>query len=322
MKQTDRIYVAGHTGMVGSAIIRTLMKKGFQSIITATHNELDLLDYQNVYSFFKKENPDIVFLAAAKVGGIKANRDFPVEFLYENLVIQNNVMKCCHEFHVKKLIFLGSSCIYPAVCPQPIKEEYLMTGPLEPTNEGYALAKIAGIKLAQYYHKEYGMGCFCPMPCNLYGRNDCFDPDNSHVLAALVKKFVDAVEDAKDEVLLWGSGQARREFLHVDDLAEGLIFLVKKWNNPDILNIGSGTDISIKELADLIAKKVSFSGNIIWDTTMPDGMLRKCLDVSKMKSLGFKPKIPLETGIEEVIAAYLRIKRTKIIDNKNSIGEI
>jgi GDP-L-fucose synthase len=308
MNKRDSIFIAGHKGMVGSAIMRALQGKGYSNIITATKQELDLRDSKKVESFFNMHSPDYVFLAAAKVGGIKANMLHPGDFLYDNLMIQNNVIHQSNKSGAKKLVFLGSSCIYPKDCMQPIKEEYLMTGPLEPTNEGYAIAKIAGLRLAQYYHKQYGLNCINPMPCNLYGTNDSFDPDNSHVLSALVRKFVDATDENKKDIVLWGSGVARREFLHVDDLAKALLLLVDKWNSPDIINIGYGTDISIKDLAELIANKVEYKGQIMWDTSMPDGMLRKCLDVSKLQSLDFKPSISLEQGIDQVINEYRNLK--------------
>jgi GDP-L-fucose synthase len=311
MKSSDIIFVAGHNGMVGSAILRALKHNGFNNIVLATRSELNLLKKREVESFFQNKKPDYVFLAAAKVGGIRANIQYPVEFLYENLEIQNNILYSCNLYKVKKVVFLGSSCIYPANCPQPMKEEYLMTGPLEPTNEGYALAKIAGLKLAQYYTQEYGLNCLCPMPCNLYGNNDSFDPINSHVLSALVKKFVDAVEEKQENVTIWGTGTARREFMHVDDLADALLFLVEHWTVPDIINVGTGTDISIFNLAHLIAKKVNYYGTINWDSSMPDGMKQKCLDVSKLQSLGYKHKISLERGIEDVIKEYLIFKENK-----------
>ncbi len=248
------------------------------------------------------------FLAAAKVGGIQANRQFPADFIYDNLMIQTNVIHQAHLSGVEKLLFLGSSCVYPRDCPQPMKEEYLLTGPLEPTNEAYALAKVAGLRMAQYYHEQHGMNCICPMPCNLYGPNDSFDPLHSHVLGALVRKFVDATDDGGGEVSLWGTGSARREFLHVDDLARAVLFLMEVWDSPEILNVGAGKDISIKELAALIAHKVGHSGNITWDSSKPDGMPRKCLDVSRIEALGFEPMIPLETGIENMIADYRALK--------------
>ena len=308
MNKRDTIFIAGHKGMVGSAIMRALQNKGYSNIITATKQELDLRDAKNVEIFFDQHSPDYVFLAAAKVGGIQANMLYPGDFLYDNLMIQNNVIQQSNKSSVKKLAFLGSSCIYPKDCPQPIKEKYLMTGPLEPTNEGYALAKIAGLRLAQYYHKQYGLNCINPMPCNLYGTNDSFDPDNSHVLSALVRKFVDATDENKKEVVLWGSGIARREFMHVDDLSQALLFLIEEWDSPEIINVGCGTDVSIKDLAELIANKVEYAGKIVWDISMPDGMLRKCLDVSKLQSLGFHPSITLENGIDQVIAEYRNLK--------------
>lgn len=310
MNKNDRIFVAGHKGMVGSALMRSLQREGFGNIITTTKKEVDLRDSRSVALFFERECPDYVLLAAAKVGGIQANRQFPAEFMYDNLMIQSNIIHQSYLSGVKKLLFLGSSCVYPRECPQPMKEEYLLTGPLEPTNEAYALAKIAGMKMAQFYEQQYGLRCICPMPCNLYGPNDNFDPQHSHVLSALVKKFVDAVDDKKNEVILWGSGIARREFLHVDDLADAVLFLMEKWDSSEIINVGTGTDISIRELAELIAKKVRFDGKIAWDTTMPDGMLRKCLDVSRLEAMGFKPKISLREGIAHTIEEYRERKRT------------
>lgn len=304
----SKIYIAGHNGMVGSAIFRMLKEKGFNNIATRASSELDLRDCIAVRTFFEKEKPEYVFLAAAKVGGIKANMQYPVDFLYDNLMIQNNIIYQSYKTGVRKLIFLGSSCIYPKDCPQPMKEEYLMTGPLEPTNEGYALAKIAGLRLVQYCNKQHGLNCLNSMPCNLYGTNDSFDPNNSHVLAALVRKFVDATDENKKEVVLWGRGIARREFMNVDDLAQALLFLIEKWDSPEIINVGSGADISIKELAELIANKVKYTGKIVWDTSMPDGMLRKCLDVSKLHSLGFCSSIALEDGIDQVINEYRSLK--------------
>jgi GDP-L-fucose synthase len=311
MDKDSLIYVAGHRGMVGSAIVNQLKKQGYNNLITAMRNELDLKKPNAVDRFFRSAGIDYVFLAAAKVGGIKANITQPVEFLYDNLMIQNNIYECCRKYKIKKLCFLGSSCVYPKDCPQPMKEKYLMTGPLEPTNEGYALAKIAGIKMAIYYKKQYGLNTICPMPCNLYGANDHFDPENSHVLSALVKKFVDAVEENSEKVTLWGTGIARREFLNVEDLAVALLFLMEKWDNPEIINIGWGDDISIHDLANLIAEKTGFYGQIEWDTTMPDGMLRKCLDISKITQLGFIPKIPLNEGIIRMINDYKRIRKTQ-----------
>lgn len=311
MKTTDTIYVAGHRGMVGSAFVRELKKRGYNNILTATHSDLDLKDTQKVNDFFKMTKPDYVILAAAKVGGIKANMLHNSEFLLTNSTIQNNVIAACYENKVKKVVMLGSSCIYPAQCKQPIKEEYLLTGPLEPTNEGYALAKISGLKLAQYYNREFGMKVLCPMPCNLYGENDSFDPDNSHVLSALVKKFVDAKDKKVPNVTMWGTGVARREFLNVNDAVNAILLAMDKWDSPEIINIGSGEDISIRELARIVATESGYNGEVEWDSSMPDGMLLKCLDVSKINSLGFKPKIYLRDGIKQMIQEY-RKQKSKI----------
>lgn len=308
MKLDERYFVAGHKGMVGSAILHALEKNGYKNIITATKNDVDLRSSERVEKFFRQEKPDYVFLAAAKVGGIQANRLYPAEFAYDNLMIQNNVIHNSYIHGVKKLVIMGSSCVYPRECPQPMKEEYFFTGQLEPTNEAYAIAKIAGIKMAQYYFQQYGLNCICPMPSNLYGQNDSYDLDNSHVLSALVKKFTDAVDERKAEVVLWGTGIARREFLHVDDLARAVLFLMDKWDSPQIINVGSGRVITIKELATLIAKKLKYEGKIVWDENMPDGMIEKRLDISKITDLGFKPEIALEDGIELVIKEYRSIK--------------
>ena len=308
MEKTDRIFLAGHDGMVGSALMRALRCQGFTNIITARRRALDLRDPKRVELFFERDRPDYVLLVAAKVGGIQANRQFPAEFLYDNLMIQTNVIHQSYRYGVRKLLFLGSSCIYPRDCAQPMKEEYLMTGPLEPTNEAYALAKIAGLKMAQGYHQQYGLHAICPIPCNLYGPKDSFDPQRSHVLSALVRKFTDAVDENEPEVVLWGSGDARREFLHVDDLAHALLFLMDNWESPDIINVGSGIDLSIRELAKLTARKVNYTGKILWDTSMPDGMPRKCVDISKLTALGFRSAIPLDEGIEGVIREYRALK--------------
>ena len=309
MNQTDRIYIAGHNGMVGSAIVRLLEKRGFDNLILRSSKELDLRDFLAVGKFFKAEKPDVVILAAARVGGIQANIDHPADFLYENLAIQNNVIHQSYLNGVKKFCFLGSSCIYPRECPQPMKEEYLLTGPLEPTNEGYALAKIAGIKMIEFYRKQYGLHGISVMPCNLYGTNDSFDPLHAHVLSALVKKFVDAADNKAQSVTMWGTGTARREFMHVDDAAEAILFLMEYYDSPQLINIGWGEDVSIKELALLIAQKAGFEGELIWDTTKPDGMLRKCMDVSRIKTLGYASKITLKKGIQKTIEEYRELKR-------------
>jgi GDP-L-fucose synthase len=311
MKKNSKIYIAGHNGMVGSAIFRLLEQKAYKNIITMDKEMLDLTNENQVKKFFNNTMPDYVFLAAAKVGGIEANRRDPVAFLLSNLRIQNNIIENSARINVKKLIFLGSSCIYPKECLQPMKEEYLMTDPLEPTNEGYAIAKIAGLKLAQYYHKQYGLSVLNAMPSNVYGTNDHFDSVNSHVLSALIKKFVDAKDNKINEVVVWGSGIAKREFLHVDDLAKSLLFLIENYNSSDIINIGTGKDISIRELAEKIAKIVGFTGNIVWDTTKPDGMLRKCLDISKLNSLGFEADVDLTSGITQTIDEYKIFKNKK-----------
>lgn len=300
----DKIFLCGHRGMVGSAILRALQKNGFSDIILRNRQELDLLDQLAVDRFFAEERPDGVILAAARVGGIGVNTRYPYEFLYENLQIQNNTMHAALKHGVGKFVFLGSSCIYPRECPQPMKEEYLMTGPLEPTNEGYALAKIAGLRLLQYLRGEYGMKNLSVMPCNLYGPNDTFDPVRAHVMAALVRKFVDARESGVNEVILWGTGTARREFLHVDDFARALMLLIQRWKSAEIVNIGCGEDVSIQELAGMVAKASGYGGKILWDSTKPDGMPRKCLDISKLTKIGFVPEISLHSGIEQLVRLY------------------
>lgn len=310
MEITDRIFVAGHRGMVGSAVVRLLKNRGVDNLILRTREELDLRDSLAVESFFDEEKPDVIILTAARVGGIKANMDYPSEFLYDNLTIQNSVIHQAYLHGVKKFCFLGSSCIYPRECLQPMKEEYLLTGALELTNEAYAIAKIAGLKQVQYYRKQYGFKGISVIPCNLYGTNDSYDPLHSHVLSALVEKIVDAVDVGAESVAMWGTGIARREFMHVDDAAAAIILMTENYDELEIINIGWGRDITIKDLAALIAEKSGFKGKLIWDPTQPNGMLRKCMDVSKMRSLGFAPKITLEEGIEKTIAEYREIKRS------------
>jgi GDP-L-fucose synthase len=304
MDLNDKIYIAGHRGMVGSAIYRLLKNKGFKNIICQSHKELNLLDEMAVKTFFSKEKPDFVILAAARVGGIQANIDNPAEFLYENLCIQNNIIHQSYLHKIKKLCFLGSSCIYPRECPQPMKEEYLLSGKLEPTNEGYALAKISGIKMVEFYKKQHGLNGISIMPCNLYGTNDNFNPMHSHVLSSLVKKFVDAVDQSLPSVTVWGSGVARREFMHVDDAAEAILFLMENYDKSEFINVGVGKDISIKELAQLVAEKTGYKGNINWDTSKPDGTLKKCLDVSKLTEMGYFTKTSFSRGIEKTIKEY------------------
>jgi GDP-L-fucose synthase len=311
MKKSAPIYIAGHRGLAGSAFVRFLIKQGYGNIITVDHDKLDLKKLEQTKRLFKKYRPKYVILAAAKVGGIQANRTFPADFLYDNLAIQNNIFHCALNYGVEKLLFLGSSCIYPKECPQPMKEEYLLTGPLEPTNEGYALAKIAGLKLAEYLYRQHGFKSVCVMPCNIYGPNDSFDPQRAHVLSSLVKKFIDAINDDEKKVTLWGTGIARREFIHVDDMVRLAIEVMNRKETPDIVNIGSGVDMSIKELAELIAEKTGYKGILAWDSSMPDGMLKKCLDVSKIKTLGLKPEISLEKGIDGIIREYKNLVKNK-----------
>jgi GDP-L-fucose synthase len=304
MHKSDRIFVAGHNGMVGSAIVRQLKNQGHDNLLLCSHRELDLKDPQAVRDLFMRQKPDIVILAAARVGGIQANLDHPAEFLYENLAIQNSVIHQSFLNGVKKFCFLGSSCIYPRECLQPMKEHYLLTGPLEPTNEGYALAKIAGLKMVEYYRRQYGFNGISVMPCNLYGTNENFDPLHSHVLSALIKKFVDAVDTGVDTVTVWGTGSAKREFMHVDDAAEAILFLLDTYNEPDFVNVGSGVDISIHDLANLIAQQAGYTGAIHWDLSKQDGMPRKCVDISRLRALGYAPKISLEDGIKKTIEEY------------------
>ncbi|PCJ82724.1 MAG: GDP-fucose synthetase [Bacteroidetes bacterium] len=305
MKPNKLIYVAGHRGMVGAAIVRALELKGDGNIITRTSEELDLRDRSSVDAFFELKKPKIVYLAAAKVGGILANTKYPAEFLFDNISITTNVIDAAYKNGVEKLLFLGSSCIYPRLAPQPIPEEALLTGPLEPTNEPYALAKIAGLKLCDAYRKQYGCNFISAMPTNLYGPGDNYHPENSHVLPALIRRFHNAVQNGESEVVCWGSGSPLREFLHVNDLANGLIHLMANYNADGWVNIGTGKDVSIKKLATTIARVVGFSGEIVWDTTMPDGTPRKLLDISKMSKMGWKASIELHSGIESVYKDFV-----------------
>ena len=302
MELQAKIYVAGHRGMVGSAIIRLLEARGYNNIVTRTSAQLDLRNQAQVQAFFAEEKPDYVFLAAAKVGGIHANNVYRGQFIYENLMIQNNVIHEAHVHGVKKLMFLGSSCIYPKMAPQPLKEEYLLTGVLEPTNEPYAIAKIAGIKMCEAYCSQYGSDFISVMPTNLYGPNDNYDLNNSHVLPALLRKFHTAVVEGASTVTCWGSGSPMREFLHVDDLAEACLFLMENYSDGSLVNIGTGTDVTIKELAELMAEVTGFTGEIVWDSSKPDGTPRKLMDVSKLAGLGWTAKIPLKEGVESVYA--------------------
>ena len=300
MEKNAKIYVAGHRGMVGSAIIRKLKEEGFENIIFRTSSELDLRNQQAVSDFFQKEKPDYVFLAAAKVGGILANNTYRAEFLYDNLMIQSNIIDSAHKAGVTKLMFLGSSCIYPKLAPQPLKEEYLLTGELEPTNEPYAIAKIAGIKMCDAYRAQYGSNFISVMPTNLYGPNDNYDLEKSHVLPALIRKFHEAKKNKEPHVMMWGTGTPKREFLHVDDLAAACFYLMQTYNEPGLVNIGTGEDIAIKDLALTIKNIVGYEGEIKHDLEKPDGTPRKLMNVDKLSNAGWTASIPLNEGIEMV----------------------
>jgi len=304
MEKDARIYVAGHRGLAGSAIVRRLEKDGYKNLILKTHRELDLTDQRAVDDFFKENRPEYVFLAAAKVGGILANSTYPADFIYQNLAIEINVIHSAYKYGVKKLLFLGSSCIYPKLAPQPLKEEYLLSGYLEPTNQSYAIAKIAGIIMCNSYNAQYHTNFISVMPTNLYGPNDNFNLETSHVIPALIRKFVEAKERKSDKVLVWGTGNVRREFLHCDDFADACVFLMQRYNASDVepfVNIGSGVDITIRELAQLIAKIVDFRGEIVFDTTKPDGTPQKLLDLSRLHRLGWRHTISLEEGLRDTI---------------------
>jgi len=308
MKEGDKIYIAGHKGMVGSSVLRLLNKKGYNNIVYKNSKELDLRNQAAVKSFFEAEKPDYVFLCAAKVGGILANKDYKADFIYDNLMIQNNIIYHAHLNKVRKLLFLGSSCIYPKFAEQPIKEEYLLSGKLEPTNDAYAIAKIAGVKLCQSFYEQYNNNFISIMPTNLYGPNDNYDLKSSHVMAALIKKIHIAKEKENKEVELWGSGKPKREFLHVDDLADASLFLMEKYDSPEIINVGTGVDISILDLAKTIAKVIGYNGNFKLDLSKPDGTPRKVMDTSKLNNLGWTSKITLEKGIE---LTYEEFRRTE-----------
>jgi GDP-L-fucose synthase len=303
MNTNSKIYVAGNTGMVGSAIVRMLHWKGYTNIISSPSSRWDLRRQEDVETFFRINQPEYVYLAAAKVGGILANRDYPAHFIYDNLMIQSNIIDASRKFGVKKLLFLGSSCIYPKMCDQPIKEEYLMTGKLEPTNDAYAIAKIAGIKMCQAYRKQYGFNAISLMPTNLYGPNDNFDLETSHVLPAMIAKIHNASK-VDGDVLLWGDGSPKREFLHVDDLADACFVCMKDYNDSEPINVGTGEDVTIKDLAETISKVVGNKGKIIWDESKPNGTPRKLLNIEKMKSLNWKPRIELYQGIEKTYEWY------------------
>ena len=312
MEFSSKIYIAGHRGMVGSAILRNLQKQGFTNIITRTSAELDLRKQQAVEGFFAKEKPEYVFLAAAKVGGIHANNTYRADFIYENIMIQNNVIHSAFVNKVKKLMFLGSSCIYPKLAPQPLKEEYLLSGYLEDTNEPYAIAKIAGIKLCESYKRQYGCDFIAVMPTNLYGPNDNYNLNNSHVLPALIRKFHDAKETNAPHIEMWGTGKAMREFLHSDDMADACVYLMKKYSGQKIVNIGTGTDLTINDLALLIKKIVGYAGDIKHDLSKPDGTPRKLMDVGFLHCLGWKHKIDLESGIKMVYEDFRKKEGVKV----------
>ena len=300
------VYIAGHRGLVGSALLRNLQKHGYRNVIVRTRDELDLRNAGDVRQFFSKTRPDAIVVAAARVGGIKANYDFPVEFLLENLQIQNNLISAGFDFGVKKLLFLGSSCIYPKLAAQPIQEEAFLSGYLEPTNEPYAIAKIAGIELCQAYARQHGANFISAMPTNVYGPRDNFDLETSHVLAALIRKVYEAKLENRREVVIWGTGTPRREFLHSDDLAEALRFLLENYDSPQIINVGSGYDVSIRELAQIVAKVVEVEVELVFDTSKPDGTPRKLLDIGRLQKLGWRPRISLEDGIRDTYQWFLR----------------
>ena len=305
MNKDSKIYVAGHRGLVGSAIVRNLMKKGFKNIIYRTHNELDLTNQIEVRKFFEYEKPEYVFLAAAKVGGINANNTYPADFIYDNLMIQNNVIKAAHDFKVKKLLFLGSTCIYPKMAPQPIKEEYLLTGALEETNEAYAVAKIAGLEMCKFFKRQYGDNFISCMPTNLYGPNDNYDLNNSHVLPALIRKFHEAKVNNLDTVEIWGTGTPLREFLYVDDMADACVFLMENYNGEQHVNIGTGEEISIKQLAETVKEVIGFKGKIVFNANMPDGTPRKLTNIDKIKELGWCYNTELVEGIRKTYCDFL-----------------
>src|SRR5450631_1576390 len=304
ISQTSRIYVAGHRGLVGSAVVRALRNQGYGNLLLRTHAELDLTDQLAVRGFFESQHPEAVILAAAKVGGIHANDSHPAQFIRDNLLIQDNVINSAHRFGVGKLVFLGSSCIYPKLAPQPIREDYLLTGPLEPTNEWYAIAKIAGVKMCQALRREYGFRAISLMPTNLYGPGDNFDLQNSHVLPALIRRIHEAKVNGDESVTVWGTGTPRREFLHVDDLADAVVHLLRTYDSGEIVNVGCGEDVAISDLAEIIVSVIGYQGRLIFDSTKPDGTPRKLLDVTRLDGLGWRPKIPLRAGIEHTYAWF------------------
>ena len=310
---TGPVLVTGAAGMVGAGVAQALRQRGVSTLLTPDRTQLDLTDRSSVQSWFAQHRPRYVFMVGAKVGGIAANSADPVAFLTENARMALELFDACHKFHVEKSVFLGSSCIYPRECPQPMTEEMLLTGPLEPTNEGYALAKIVGLKLAEYYARQHGLNVVCPMPCNIYGTGDHFSFQRSHVLSALVRRFVDAVDAQDRTVTVWGTGTARREFVHVDDAVRAILFLFESLNSPEIINVGTGVDVSIRELAERIAREAGFAGDIVWDASKPDGMPRKCLDVSRLAGLGFRATVTLDEGIRRTIGEYRDLKSRGVV---------
>ncbi len=325
MNKNSKIYIAGHRGLVGSALVRRLQVKGYTNLVTRTHAELELRDQKAVQAFFATEKPDYVILAAAKVGGIHANNTYPAEFIHDNLVIQNNVIHSAYQNKVERLLFLGSSCIYPKDCPQPIKEEYLLTGPLEPTNRPYALAKIAGIEMCHAYNRQYGTKYMAAMPTNLYGPNDNYDLNNSHVLPALIRKMHEAKQSGAKEVVVWGTGTPKREFLYSDDMADACLFLLEQPesnlgglfndNTPPLVNVGCGEDLTIRELAEMVKEVVAFEGGLSFDSSKPDGTMRKLMDVSRIKALGWERKVLLKEGIA---LSYLNMQQNLAVFNHNT----
>ena len=305
MNKDSKIYVAGHRGLVGSAIVRNLEAKGYTNIVYRTHEELDLTNQANVQAFFKEEQPEYVILAAAKVGGIHANNTYPADFIYDNLMIQNNVIKAAHDYKVKKLLFLGSTCIYPKMAPQPIKEEYLLTGALEETNEAYAVAKIAGLEMCKFFKRQYGDNFISCMPTNLYGPNDNFDLKSSHVLPALIRKFHEAKVNGSDTVEVWGTGTPLREFIYVDDMADACVFLMENYDGEQHVNIGTGEEVSIRQLAETVKEVIGFEGELVFNTDMPDGTPRKLTTVDKLHGLGWKHKTSLNEGIKLAYTWFL-----------------
>ncbi len=306
MNKTSKIYIAGHTGLVGSAILLCLQSQGYTNFVLRTHKDLDLEIQKDVNDFFQREKPEYVFLAAAKVGGIYANSTYPADFIYNNLIIEANVINAAHKYGVKKILFLGSSCIYPRLVPQPMKEEYLLSGPLEPTNEAYAIAKIAGIKMCQAYNKQYGTNFISVMPTNLYGRNDNYDPMNSHVVPSLIRRFYEAKKERRPFAEVWGTGSPRREFMYSEDMADACIFLMKNYNGNEIVNIGTGEDITIRGLTKMVAEVVDYHGEIRWDITKPDGMPQKLLDISFLHNMGWKHKASLKEGLRLTYQDFIK----------------